>query len=128
VCIVTAPSLWDRLARLLHREHHAILLGHRDLMTLPLDERVERGDSLARLVYGGEVSGRITLRCADNLAKYRIGDALRLGNGERAEGARGLGVIYESFDDAKGTLIVSRDPPNSRSWQSAHHHDSAPKG
>jgi DNA replication ATP-dependent helicase/nuclease Dna2 len=107
---VSEPSLWDRLARLLHREHHAILLGHRDLMTLPLDERVERGDSLAGLAYRGEAAGRITLRCADNLAKYRIGDSLRLGNGERAEGARGLGVIYESFDDATGTLIVSRDP------------------
>jgi DNA replication ATP-dependent helicase Dna2 len=79
-------------------------------MTLPLDERVERGDSLARLAYGGEVSGRITLRCTDNLAKYRVGDALRLANGERAEGARGVGVVYESFDDATGTLIVSRDP------------------
>ena len=107
---MSTPSLWDRLARLLHREHHAILLGHRELMTLPLDERVERGDSLAGLAHGGEAAGRITLRCADNLAKYRIGDSLRLGNGERAEGARGLGVIYESFDDATGTLIVSRDP------------------
>jgi DNA replication ATP-dependent helicase Dna2 len=107
---VSAPSLWDRLARLLHREHHAILLGHRDLMTLPLDERVERGDSLAGLAHGGEAAGRITLRCADNLAKYRVGDLLRLGNGDRAEGILGLGVIYESFDDATGTLIVSRDP------------------
>src|SRR4030095_5664235 len=69
-----------------------------------------RGDSLARLVYRGEASGRITLRCTDNLAKYRVGDALRLGNGERAEGARGLGVLYESFEDATGALIVSRDP------------------
>jgi DNA replication ATP-dependent helicase/nuclease Dna2 len=107
---VTAPALWDRLARLLHREHHAILLGHRDLMTLPLDERVERGDSLAGLVHRGEAAGRISLRCVDNLAKYRTGDSLRLGNGERVEGARGLGVVYESFDDATGTLIVSRDP------------------
>ena len=107
---MTAPSLWDRLARLLHREHHAILLGHRDLMTLPLDERVERGDSLAGLAHRGEAAGRISLRCADNLAKYRTGDALRLGNGEQVEGARGLGVVYVSFDDAAGTLIVSRDP------------------
>ncbi len=108
---VSAPSLWDRLTRLLHREHHAILLGHRDLMTLPLDERVERGDSLAGLTHRGEApGGRISLGCADNLAKFRIGDSLRLGNGERLEGARGLGVTYESFDDATGTLIVSRDP------------------
>jgi DNA replication ATP-dependent helicase Dna2 len=107
---MSAPSLWDRLTRLLHREHHAILLGHRDLMTLPLDERVERGDSLAGLAHCGEApGGRISLRCADNLAKFRIGDSLRLGNGERLEGARGLGVTYESFDDATGTLVVSRD-------------------
>ena len=108
---MSAPSLWDRLTRLLHREHHAILLGHRDLMTLPLDERVERGDSLAGLAHNGEASGgRISLRCGDNLAKFRIGDSLRLGNGERLEGARGLGVTYESFDDATGLLVVSRDP------------------
>jgi DNA replication ATP-dependent helicase Dna2 len=111
VQVVNAPSLWDRLSRLLHREHHAILLGHRDLMTLPLDERVERGDSLAGLAHRGEEpGGRITLRCADNLAKYRVGDSLRLSNGERVEGARGLGVVYESFDGATSTLIVSRDP------------------
>jgi DNA replication ATP-dependent helicase Dna2 len=108
---VNAPPLWDRLSRLLHREHHAILLGHRDLMTLPIDERVERGDSLAGLEHRDEAAGgRIRLRCADNLAKYRTGDSLRLGNGEHAEGARGLGVIYESFDDASGMVIVSRDP------------------
>lgn len=108
---MSAPSLWGRLSRLLHREHHAILLGHRDLMTLPIDERVERGDSLAGLEHRGEAAGgRIRLGCADNLAKYRTGDSLRLGNGERAEGARGLGVIYESFDDAAGMVIVSRDP------------------
>jgi len=107
---MNAPSLWDRLTRLLHREHHAILLGHRDLMTLPLDERVERGDSLAGLTHCGEApGGRISLRCSDNLAKFRIGDSLRLGNGERMEGARALGVTYESFDDATGLLVVSRD-------------------
>lgn len=111
VYFVTAPSLWDRLERLLHRENHAILLGHRDLMTLPLEERVERGDSLSGLTYLGEgAAGRITLRCPDNLAKYRVGDALRLANGERMEGVRGLGVIYESFDDAARTLVLSRDP------------------
>jgi len=107
---VSAPSLWDRLSRLLHREHHAILLGHRDLMTLPLDERVERGDSLAGLTHRGDSGGRITLACGDNLAKFRPGDSLRLSHGERMDGARGLGVTYESFDDATGTLVVSRDP------------------
>lgn len=108
---MTAPSLWDRIERLLHREHHAILLGHRDLMTLPLDERVERGDSLAGLVYLGEGDGgRLRLRCADNLAKYRPGDALRLADADGVEGARGLGVLYESFDDAERTIVVTRDP------------------
>lgn len=106
---MTAPSLWDRLERLLHREHNAILVSHRELMTLPLDERVERGDSLAGLSLEREAEGgRIVLRSADNLAKYRTGDALRLSN-EDAEAA-GVGVVYESFDDATGQLVVSRDP------------------
>ncbi len=103
--------LFARLTRLLHKENNAILLGHRDLMTLPLDERVERGDSLAGLRFLGEASGdRISLRCDDNLAKFRAGDSLRLSHGEPFEGVRGAGVIYESFDDKTSTLVVSRDP------------------
>ncbi len=108
---MSAPTLWDRLERLLHREHNAILLGHRDLMTLPLDERVERGDSLAGLSFHGEAAGgRIVLRCDDNLAKFRNGDALRLCDADRADGGHGLGVTYESFDEQTGTLVVARDP------------------
>jgi DNA replication ATP-dependent helicase Dna2 len=80
-------------------------------MSLPIDERVERGDSLADLSYRNEaVGGRISLRCPDNLAKFRTGESLRLSNGERAEGARGLGVVYESFDEPTGTVVVARDP------------------
>ena len=110
VRVVSVPLL-PRLERLLHREHHAILLAHRDLMTLPIDERVERGDTLADLAYRGDAAGgRIQLSCADNLAKFRTGDSLRLSNGERAEGARGLGVLYESFDEPTGTIVVTRDP------------------
>jgi DNA replication ATP-dependent helicase Dna2 len=109
--VVTPPALLDRLVRLLHREHHAILLGHRDLMTMPLHERVERGDSLGGLTFADEVAGGpIRLRCADNLAKFRSGDALRLGHADGVEGARGLGVVYESFDDATGLVTVGRDP------------------
>jgi DNA replication ATP-dependent helicase Dna2 len=108
---MTTPSLWDRLERLLHREHHAILLGHRDLMTLPIDERVDRGDSLAWLTWLGEADGgRLRLRCADNLAKYRPGDPLRLGNSDGDGGVGGIGVVYESFDDGSNTLVVARDP------------------
>jgi len=107
---LSGPSTLDVLERLLHAEHHAILLGHRDLMTLPLDERVERGESLCGLRFLGETRGRIRLGCRDNLAKFRPGDALRLGYVEPLEGGHGLGVVYESFDDASSTLIVSRDP------------------
>ena len=108
---MSAPSLWERLERMLHREHNAILVGHRDLMTRPLDERVDRGDSLAGLRFETEAEGgRIVLRCGDNLAKHRTGDALRLSNEDAEEGDAGLAVIYESFDDQTGALIVSRDP------------------
>jgi DNA replication ATP-dependent helicase Dna2 len=101
-----SATLWDRLERLLHREHHAILLGHRDLMTLPVEERVDRGDSMAGLAFSAEHDGRIHLKCADNMAKFRPGDGLRLSS---ADGS-GVAVVYESFDDATGTLVVSRDP------------------
>ena len=101
----------DRLERLLHREHNAILLGHRDLMTLPVEERVERGDTLAGLKFVGEApGGQIQLGCTENFAKHRPGDSLRLGNVEAIEGGHGLGVTYVSFDDRTGTIVVARDP------------------
>jgi DNA replication ATP-dependent helicase Dna2 len=109
--VTGSSSVLDRIERLLHREHHAILLGHRDLMTLPLEERVERGDTLAGLRFlGEEPGGRIRLACSDNLAKHRPGDSLRLANSDSAEGGWGVGVTYSSFDDATGVLVVHRDP------------------
>ena len=107
---MTRQPLWDRLEGLLHREHRAIHLGHRELMALPLDERVDRGDTLTSLAFQGETDGEIRLRCVDNLAKYRSGELLRLSNVDDEEGATGAGVIYVSFNDASGTLIVRRDP------------------
>ena len=80
-------------------------------MTLPVEERVERGETLAGLRFlGEETGGRIRLACSDNLAKYRPGDALRLIHEGAAETALGLGVTYASFDDRKGILVVERDP------------------
>jgi len=102
--------LWDRLEALLHREHYAIHTGHRELMALPIDERVDRGDSLSELTWVGESEGEIRLHCVDNLAKYRSGDPLRLADVDAEERGAGVGVVYGSFHDASGTLIVRRDP------------------
>lgn len=109
-----APDLWSRLERLLHRESHAARLEHRDLMAQPLEERVERGESLAGLSYLGEdPGGRIRLRCPDNQAKFRRGDGVRLWNGdddpEAARRRPGIAVAYDSFDDAAHSLVVVRD-------------------
>ena len=103
-------EIWDRLEALLHREHDAIHTGHRELMALPIDERVDRGDSLSELAWVGEADAEIRLRCGDNLAKYRSGDPLRLANVDAEERGAGVGVVYTSFHDASGTLIVRRDP------------------
>ncbi|HEX4824570.1 MAG TPA: AAA domain-containing protein [Candidatus Polarisedimenticolaceae bacterium] len=105
-----SAGLLDRLEALLHREHYAIHTGHRELMAMPIDERVDRGDSLSELVWDGEADGEIRLRCGDNLAKYRSGDPLRLANVDAEERGAGAGVVYASFHDASGTLIVRRDP------------------
>lgn len=108
-------DLFARLERLLHRETHAARRGHRDLMALPLDERVERGDSLAGLRFVAEEDGgRIRLACADNQAKFRTGDPLVLWNGDdhgRSPGARGPGIAvdYESYDEGRGEVVVVRD-------------------
>ena len=101
-------AIWGRLERLLHREGNAVLMGHRDLLALPPDERVERGECLAGLAWLGEAPpGTIRLRCAENLSKWRRGDLLTL---RSRENERGIAVVYERFDPATRTLIVKRDP------------------
>lgn len=101
-------NVWERLERLLHREHHAVHLGHRELLSLPVDERVESGDCLAGLHWlGDEAGGRIRLLAGDNDAKFRAGDRLRLGNGD--PGQTGFPVAYESFNIRTGHLVVRRD-------------------
>ncbi|HEX6850207.1 MAG TPA: AAA domain-containing protein [Candidatus Polarisedimenticolaceae bacterium] len=100
-------GLWARLERLLHRETHAARLQHRDLMAQPVEDRVERGDSLAGLTFLGESEAGLRLRCAENLAKFRSGDPLRLSNGDDDPG---IAVTYHAFDDATGTVTVERDP------------------
>lgn len=97
----------ERLKRLLHREANAVRLGHRELLALPVDERVERGECLSGLAFLGEERGEIRLRCAENLSKWRAGDPLALRNGD---GSLGLRVRYVSFDPAEGRLTVRRDP------------------
>jgi len=101
-------TVWDRLERLLHREHHAVLLGHRELLALPVGERVDRGECLAGLRWiNEEGGGRIRLLAGENAAKFRAGDRLRLGNGD--SGTAGAPVVYESFNIRTEHLVVRRD-------------------
>lgn len=100
----------SRIERLLHRERNAIAMGHRDLMALPVEERIERGDSLGGLRWAGEGSGgAIRLRCRENLAKFRTGDPLRLRPADATPATAGIAVVYESHDDATGIVTVTRD-------------------
>ena len=106
-------ELWPRLERLLHRERAASRTDHRDLMALPVEDRVERGESMSGLGWLGEESGGIRLSCSENLSKYRPGDALVLRNEKddlgRGEDGAGVPVTYASYDDRGGVLRVERD-------------------
>jgi DNA replication ATP-dependent helicase Dna2 len=101
-------DLARRLERLLHRERNAVFSGHRELLALPVEDRVESGDCLAGLRWLGEDGGGLLrLETEENHAKFRAGDRLRLGNGE--EGETGAPVVYESFNVRTGRLTVRRD-------------------
>lgn len=100
-------ALWERLERLLHREANAIAMGHRELLALPVDDRVERGECLAGLRWLGEdPDGSIRLECPENLSKWRRGDSLRLRNDD---GDAGMRIAYEAFDAEARVLRVRRD-------------------
>ena len=101
-------SVLSRLERLLHREAHALRMGHRDLLALPADERVERGECLAGLRWIREgPDGAIFLECGENLSKWRRGENLWLKAGDDEPG---IAVVYERFDMATRILEVRRDP------------------
>ena len=81
-------ELWARLERLLHRETHAARLQHRDLMAQPVEDRVERGDTLAGLSFVGESESGLRLLCAENLAKFRSGIRCGCRTGTTTPGSR----------------------------------------
>ncbi len=101
-------GIWERLELLLHREANAVALGHRELLALPVEERVERGECLAGLrLLGEETDGAFRLECRENLSKWRRGDGLRL---RASEGEEGVKVVYEAFDAEARVLRVRRSP------------------
>ncbi len=105
-------DLLARLERLLHRERSRAHAEHRGRMALPVEDRVERGESITGLQWLGEERETIRLACAENLSKYRPGDALLLRNESEDRGrddGAGILVTYTAYDEREGTLRVERD-------------------
>ncbi len=104
-------DLLARLERLLHRERSRAHAEHRDRMALPVEDRVERGESITGLRWIGEERETIRLSCAENLSKYRPGDSLllRSESEDRGRDGAGIAVTYAAYDERDGTLRLERD-------------------
>lgn len=105
-------DLLARLERLLHRERSRAHAEHRDRMALPVEDRVERGESITGLRWLGEERETIRLACAENLSKYRPGDPLVLRNESEDRGrgdGGGVAVTYAAYDERDGTLRLERN-------------------
>ncbi len=106
--VAPGAGIWERLELLLHREANAVALGHRELLALPVEERVERGECLAGLrLLGEEADGTLRLECPENLSKWRRGDGLLL---RASADEPGVKVVYEGFDVEARVLRVRRSP------------------
>lgn len=106
----------DRLVRLLSRELAATRDGLAEIHSLPLEERVEKGDCIDQLRFlGWDDEGRgLVLSCPDNVSRFRAGEKLSLGAGE--DPAQGVSVVYRSFDPAARLLRVEKDRWETGGW------------
>ncbi len=106
-------SLEDRLLRFLAKEDDDEERSFRELHVLPPAERILQGECIggARFVraHGGASEERwFEFAIDENVAKFRAGDALSVGDG--LDPTVALPMAYGSYDPITGVLRLQRDP------------------
>lgn len=101
-------SLEQRLLRFLEREEESERRQQDDLRALSVEDRVLEGECIdgAELVRRDEEG--YLLRVAENLAKFREGDAVLVGDGLDFRG--GSHLVYAGFDAETMLLRLAPDP------------------
>lgn len=100
-------SLEERLLRFLTREEEDEARSSRDLRALPVEERVLEGECIQNAVFEAQARDTWAFSVAENLSKFRAGDALLVGDGEDFESARQL--VYSQYDAESKRLVLERD-------------------
>ncbi|MEM7204653.1 MAG: ATP-binding protein [Planctomycetota bacterium] len=100
-------SLEQRLLRFLAREDEDERRSAEDLRALSIEQRVLEGECIQEAVFRGASGGEgFEFEVAENLSKFRRGDALLVGDGRDFSGA--LGVVYHAYDASASRLLLRR--------------------
>jgi len=101
-------SLEQRLLRFLDKEEEGEARTERDLRALSVEERVLEGECIQGAVLLRAGKDGFTFRLEENLSKFRVGDALAVGDGSDFGDA--VPLAYAGYDADGQTLRLERDP------------------
>ena len=101
-------SFEQRLLRFLAREEEGERKSYRDLHALSVEDRVLEGECIMDATCVAADGAGFTLRVAENLSKFRAGDAVCVGDGLDLDAA--VPLVYESFDANSHALRLGFDP------------------
>jgi DNA replication ATP-dependent helicase Dna2 len=113
-------SLEQRMLRFLWREEEGERRSSLDTRALPADERVLEGECIqgARFI-GSRGADAFVFETAENLSKFRLGDAVVVGDGVDFEA--GDPMVYAGYDADAHRLTLERDP-----FRRGHRYDLEP--
>lgn len=100
--------LEQRLLRFLAREEHDEQRSLRELRAQPIELRVLEAECIQDARCLGEDGGTFLFAVAENVSKFRAGDAVVVGDGLDLDD--GLPLVYGGYDARTGVLRLERDP------------------
>ena len=101
-------SFEQRLLRFLDREEEDERRSARELRALSIAERVLEGECIEDALLERVDADVHVFRVAENLSKFRPGDALAVGDG--IDFAVATSLVYGRYDAGGGELVLERDP------------------
>jgi DNA replication ATP-dependent helicase Dna2 len=101
-------TLEQRLLRFLEREEEGERRQQEDLRSLTIEDRILEGECIGGAVVVERREDAWVLEAHENLAKFREGDAVVVGDG--LDFGRGVPLVYGGYDAERHLVTLTADP------------------
>ncbi len=95
----------SRLVAIVERERRASAENLKGVHDLALEERVAQGEALRGLFLVSRVGSKATLRCDENLSRFRESDLLWLSSGDPRH-PTSIAAVLREIDPVRGEIVV----------------------